>query len=126
TYGQKDFSEILRFIKFESGRRPIIWFPETAYWVSYDIDVPLFLPVYGYRRVGDLRLLTALESSREIEPIEGQLVFSSGWEWGYWLNDIVALNAAWNPHTEKETDLESFEVMLKDSLGSFAKTTNQL
>jgi hypothetical protein len=29
--------------------------------------------------------------------IDGQLVFSSGWEWGYWLNDVVAARSAWSP-----------------------------
>jgi hypothetical protein len=27
--------------------------------------------------------------------MDGQLLFSSGWEWGYWLNDVVAARAAW-------------------------------
>ena len=30
--------------------------------------------------------------------MDGQSVFSSGYEWGYWLNDVVAARAAWDVH----------------------------
>ena len=68
------------------GNRSVIFYPETAYWVSYcsvlycialynvliakilsryyyflqvnvDVDVPLFLPIYAQRRQHDLRRL---------------------------------------------------------------------
>ena len=29
--------------------------------------------------------------------VTGQVIFSSGWEWGYWLSDVVAAEAAWDP-----------------------------
>ena len=32
--------------------------------------------------------------------IDGQVTFDSGWEWSYWLNDVLVANAAWNPHME--------------------------
>ena len=31
--------------------------------------------------------------------MDGQMTFSSGWEWGYWLSDVVAAEAAWDPRT---------------------------
>ena len=42
TYGNLDFSHMRTYLQSEVGRRPVIWHPETAYWVSFDIDVPLF------------------------------------------------------------------------------------
>ena len=54
TYGNSTFEYMLEFMKLEAGSREVIWHPETAYWVSFDIDVPLFLPVYASRRVRDL------------------------------------------------------------------------
>jgi hypothetical protein len=27
--------------------------------------------------------------------IDGQMNFDSGWEWGYWLNDVITARAAW-------------------------------
>jgi hypothetical protein len=32
--------------------------------------------------------------------MDGQINFSSGWEWGYWLQEVVTARSAWNPHTE--------------------------
>src|SRR5690606_29324855 len=55
TYGATDFGFIRRFMQEEAGARKVVWFPETAYWVSFDVDVPLFLPVYADRRVHDAR-----------------------------------------------------------------------
>ena len=72
----------------------VIYYGETAYWVSVDVDVPLFLPLYGERRLHDLRLIAAKEDSMGIH-IDGQMNFDSGWEWGYWLNDVITARAAW-------------------------------
>lgn len=96
TYGNKDFGYIRDFLWQEAGTRPTVYYPETAYWVSFDVDVPLFLPVYADRRLYDLRVLAKDEETKH-KKMDGQLVFSSGWEWGYWLNDVIAARAAWNP-----------------------------
>jgi hypothetical protein len=39
----------------------VVYYGETAYWVSVDLDVPLFLPLYGERRLHDLRLIAQQE-----------------------------------------------------------------
>ena len=104
TYGATDFNFMREFMQQEAGCRRVLWYPETAYWVSFDVDVPLFLPVYADRRLHDLRLIADDEQSGRMgrgahagSRIDGQVVFSSGWEWGYWLNDVVAARAAWDP-----------------------------
>lgn len=98
TYGNTDFGYIRDFLRQELGTRPVVWYPETAYWVSFDVDVPLFLPLYADRRLSDLRLIAGDEAAAG-KKMDGQLVFSSGWEWGYWLNDVVAARAGWDPDT---------------------------
>ena len=108
TYSNADFGFIREYLQYETGKRPVIWHPETAYWVSFDIDVPLFLPVYAERRVHDLHLLGGDERAGRMggptgkEQMDGQIIFSSGWEWGYWLNDVVTARAAWNPHLDTD------------------------
>lgn len=114
TYGNEDFDFMRRFLRSQLGVRPVVWHPETAYWVSYDIDVPLFLPVYARQRVHDLHLLADDETSRGV-PLEGQIIFSSGWEWGYWLNDVVAARAAWLPRRELSAD-EALRETLREVL----------
>ena len=121
TYGNSDFSSILGFIERASGQREVIWYPETAYWVSFDIDVPLFLPVYAERRVHDLRLLGA----RGVD-LDGQMLFSSGWEWGYWLNDVVAARAAWNARHEALSDDDALAQILGEVFPGDARLVEAL
>jgi hypothetical protein len=111
TYGNTDFGYMREFLKMEMGKREVAWHPETAYWVSFDIDVPLFLPIYAERRVHDLRLIVSDEKAVN-KRMDGQLTFSSGWEWGYWLNDVVTARAAWNPREAAQTDEEATKQIL--------------
>ncbi len=114
TYGNQNFSEIERFVGMTLGQRPVMFYPEAAYWVSYDVDVPLFLPVYAERRVSDLRILARKEDSLGRGRMDGQILFSSGFEWGYWLANVVAMRAAWNPHLEAANDLDAFRAILNE------------
>jgi len=74
---------MFKFLEVEAGKRPVIYHGETAYWVvcylspplfciseqfrfndffplkNYDIDVPLFLPIYAESRLSDLRAIAA-------------------------------------------------------------------
>ncbi|HEY9842698.1 MAG TPA: hypothetical protein V6D23_19695 [Candidatus Obscuribacterales bacterium] len=121
TYGHKDFSEMHRFMRMVSGKRPMLWFPESAYWVNYDINVPLFLPVYARQRLHDLRLLT-----REGLDLEGQMIFSSGWQDGYWLNDLLAARAAWDPLAAQATDEQALRSLLSRQLVVFGPQADQI
>jgi hypothetical protein len=120
TYGNDDFAAMHGFLQTEAGRRSVIWHPETAYWVSVDVDVPLFLPVYAERRVADLQLLADDEDAGRMgrddlvgSHIDGQSIFSSGWEWGYWLNDVVAARAAWDPFHGQTTSTGAMRAILR-------------
>jgi hypothetical protein len=126
TYGNDSFDYMRKFLQAEVGRREVVWHPETAYWVSFDVDVPLFLPLYAERRVHDLRLLADDERAGRMgrgehagKRMDGQITFSSGWEWGYWLNDVVTARAAWNPHTEAPSDEAATRAILDEALRVF-------
>jgi hypothetical protein len=133
TYGNRDFGYVRDFLRSEVGLREVVWHPETAYWVSFDIDVPLFLPVYAERRVHDLRLIASDEDAGLVgvgpnagKRMDGQQTFSSGWEWSYWLNDVVTARAAWNPHREATTDEAALGLILDDSLRIFGAARVQV
>jgi hypothetical protein len=98
TYGNRDFGYMEDYLVYEAkkGQRSVVFYGETAYWVNYDVDVPLFLPLYAQRRLHDLRRI-AVREIREDFRIQGQMNFDSGWEWGYWLNDVVTARASWDP-----------------------------
>lgn len=100
SYGNaQDFSYIEEYMFMEAarGNRSVVFYGETAYWVNVDVDVPLFLPLYGQRRLKDLQRIAAREKEHG-HRIQGQMNFDSGWEWGYWINDFITARAAWNPH----------------------------
>ncbi len=121
TYGHQDFSAMHRFMRLNQGKRPMLWFPETAYWVNYDIHVPLFLPVYARQRLHDLRLFQA-----EDLKIDGQILFSSGWEHGYWLNDLIAARAAWDAGPKTGSDRDALQTMLTEIFAPYAEASKDL
>jgi hypothetical protein len=130
TYGNKSFRPMYDFMGFIAGTRNVLWYPETAYWVSFDIDVPLFLPVYAERRVSDLRKIARDEDAGRFggatqqlgKKIDGQMIFSSGWEWGYWLNDVVTARAAYSPETGAASDVDAMKRILAKALPFGAAT----
>ena len=81
TYGNSDFSDLRNWTGFllQAGR-PVAFYPETAYWVNYDINVPLFLaPIYARTRVQDAN---DIDSMSGVNLPLGQMNFESGWQWG--------------------------------------------
>lgn len=127
TYGRENFQEMLRFMEMvtaanrKQGKpRAIYWYPETAYWVNYDNHVPLFLPVYAHRRLHDLHLM----AQHQIE-LSGQMVFTSGWSWGYWLNDVLSANSAVRPYLEG-SETEAMKTLLSEELSVFEESTQDV
>lgn len=103
SYGNVDFGDMFDWMLWEAANdtREVVFHPETNYWVNVDIDVPLFLPLYGFRRVRDLRLIRQRMAALGIPAtrFSGQIVFSSGWEFGAWLSDVITANAMWSSAT---------------------------
>ncbi|MBA2540786.1 MAG: hypothetical protein H0V17_14195 [Deltaproteobacteria bacterium] len=93
AYKHEDFSAHREFLleRMCSGK-PVAYQPETSYWVAFDISVPQYLPLYVHNRWLDLEMLDA-------EPgcgaLDNHMLFSTGWEWGYWLHDVTALRASY-------------------------------
>lgn len=86
AYLHDQFDEHRAFLeeKLKAGA-PVGYFPEDAYWVAFDDCVPVFLPVYLRSRHLDLTRLNA------VGHLDDHVLFSTGWEWGYWLTDALAL-----------------------------------
>ena len=74
AYGNENFSYVEDYLVYEAKQhnRSVTFYGETAYWVNVDIDVPLFLPLYGQRRQHDLRRI-AVREHREGFRIDGQV-----------------------------------------------------
>ena len=89
TYDNETFDELVQWMLERIGERKVYYYPETAYWCSWDIDVPLFFPVYLFNRWKDIVFLAG-------EGLDGHVTFTSGHEWGYWLNDWTVARYTWN------------------------------
>lgn len=114
SYGNDNFTYMMDYMFYEAHQkaRSVVWHPETAYWVNVDVDVPLFLPIYGQRRLHDLRIIAEREIAENVK-IDGQMVFDSGWEWGYWLSDVITARASWNPLMDIKDENKALAVLLQ-------------
>lgn len=92
AYHHDDFHEHLAYLEERMcAGRPAAYHPEDAYWVAFDDSVPQWYPLYLRSRWLDLDQLRA----RPCWPLDEHLLFSSGFEWGYWMNDVAALRASY-------------------------------
>ena len=74
----------------------VAYFPESAYWVAFDNSVPTYLPLYIRSRWVDLHRIQQEVLEKGYAPLQQHILFSSGWEWGYWQNDVATLRMNWN------------------------------
>ena len=89
-----------------------------SYRVNVDVDVPLFLPLSGQRRMADLRF-TAVQEKLHNFRINGQVNFESGWEFGFYLSNAITARAVWNPRMEIKDDWEAYRTALTAVLTPF-------
>jgi hypothetical protein len=59
--------------------------------VAFDDSVPTYLPVYMRSRWLDMNQLQAQAAQGGYAGLDQHVLFSSGWEWGYWQNDYATL-----------------------------------
>ncbi|MFN3197275.1 MAG: hypothetical protein ACE366_02485 [Bradymonadia bacterium] len=98
VYGNDDFSHMLDFMEEEAATRRLWHFPEAAWWLTFDIAVPLYLPVTVEARSLDLDLIEPLRSEDpEGNGVVGHRVFGTGHEWGYWQNEYCSYRMSADP-----------------------------
>lgn len=92
AYLHEDFAEH-RELLFELLRdeRPVAYYPESAYWVAFDNSVPTYLPLYLRTRWTDFDGIRRASEEQGFPALEEHVLFSSGWEWGYWQQDVACL-----------------------------------
>lgn len=96
AYHHDDFAEHRDFLleRLDAGQRAV-YHPETAYWVAFDNSVPLYYPLYVRSRWVDVDEIRAAADPAGIGKLDEHVVFSTGWEWGYWQNDWAVLRTSW-------------------------------
>ena len=101
VYGCEDFDHQLDFVTAAAAQhREQVFFPETAWWLGFDSNLPLALPITGRSRAEDLRRFAAPH-----KPGDGHITFTSGREWTYWQYDHYLTRATWDVSTTWEAYL---------------------
>ncbi|MEZ4469241.1 MAG: hypothetical protein R3F60_00280 [bacterium] len=90
VYGNADFHFLYEFMEREHTKREIEYFPEAAWWLTFDIAVPLYLPITIEARSRDLKLIAPMLDGK----LTGHRVFGTGHEWGYWQNEYCSYRMA--------------------------------
>ena len=88
VYENQNFVHLLASLSDNQAKRETWYYPESAYWVTFDNSVPLFLSPYLNARLDDIQRLDSMN-------VKGHVTFSSGWEWGYWLIDWSIARWSW-------------------------------
>lgn len=99
VYGNESFEHFRTWIEEQAPVRRIMWYPESSWWLTFDLPVPLYLaPVTLEARGRDLEILAPLLSSGEdaTTGVYGHHLFTSGQEWGYWMIDYCTAKMAWD------------------------------
>jgi len=95
VYENENFHHIYRDMLKENKVREVWFYPESAYWVTYDNSVPMLLLPYLSGRLNDILLC-------DKEEVPNHLTFSSGWEWGYWAVDWSIARWSWQSSFDGE------------------------
>ena len=94
VYGCDNFQHQQDFIEQAKGQRELVYYPETAWWLGFDNNLPMFLPLTGWSRAYDI-----LEVMKDTPEVTGHLTFTTGREWGYWMFDHYLTLATWDGTT---------------------------
>ncbi len=95
VYELKNFDHLHKMLIDQNDVRETWYYPESAYWVTFDNSIPLLLLPYLDARYRDIQTCEAI-------GIPGHVTFSSGWEWGYWLVDWSIARWSWDYRIETE------------------------
>ncbi len=89
-YGNENFNFAYDFMAQEYTKRRLWHFPEAAWWLTFDIAVPLYLPITIEARDVDIQGIAFMLNG----GLDGHHVFGTGHEWGYWQNEYCSFRMA--------------------------------
>jgi hypothetical protein len=109
VYENKDLTHMYDLMLKEHQERETWYYPESAYWITFDNSIPLLLLPYLNARLADMD--TCIKHG-----IPGHITFSSGWEWGYWLIDWSIARWSWeykvNGIMQPRKPIDAIELLL--------------
>jgi hypothetical protein len=100
VYGCDHFGQQIAFMQHADGNRAMTFFPESAWWLGFDNNLPLIMPVTGWSRAYDIQ--QAIDSF----DVKGHVTFTSGREWTYWQYDHFLARITWDRNFDWEDYLD--------------------
>lgn len=107
VYENDNLLHMLDLLQQSQQERETWYYPESAYWITFDNSVPMLLTPYLQTRLDDILLMDSL-------GVTGHLTFSSGWEWGYWLIDWSIARWSWAHSFNKRSIRPRASLFLSD------------
>lgn len=104
VYQNKNLKHMMDKLHHEQQVRETWYYPESAYWITFDVSEPMYLLPYLSARLDDI-------DTMEAHGVPGHITFSSGWEWGYWTIDWSIARWSWSnyDYVEQEPVREDFK-----------------
>ncbi len=111
VYENENLRHMFDLLLEEKEVRETWYYPESAYWITFDNSIPMFLLPYLNARLSDIDTCIKYE-------IPGHITFSSGWEWSYWLFDWSIARWSWqysrNGENQKRHPLDAVELLFPE------------
>lgn len=100
VYGCDHFGQQIAFMQHADGNRDMTFFPESAWWLGFDNNLPLIMPITGWSRAYDIQ--------QALGPfnVKGHVTFTSGREWTYWQYDHFLARITWDRDFDWEAYLD--------------------
>lgn len=109
VYENENQRHMFQFLLDEHTKRETWYYPESAYWITFDNSVPMLLLPYLKARLTDIDTCAKYQ-------IPGHITFSSGWEWGYWLIDWSIARWSWQHTTNDQREMRYPEMYAQQVL----------
>ncbi|MCX7743157.1 MAG: hypothetical protein N2167_01185 [Flavobacteriales bacterium] len=109
VYENENQRHMFEFMLKQHKQRETWYYPESAYWVTFDNSIPMTLLPYLTARLADIDTCVAYQ-------IPGHITFSSGWEWGYWLFDWSIARWSWQYTYNQKKEIRTADMFVKPML----------
>ena len=100
VYDCENFNQQREFMISQEGKRDQVYFPESAWWLGFDNNMPLALPLTGWTRAWDI------QEELKGRDVFGHITFTTGREWSYWQYDHYLTQATWDDEISWEDYLQ--------------------
>ena len=111
VYGKQDNAALFAFMADQAESRRIWHAPEAAHGGTFDLSVPLYLPITLDARSRDIQGIAAL---LEV-GLDGHELLGSGQEWGYWQSEWCSLRLAVTPALGLEGCLDELSLPMGEA-----------